>query len=114
MNGNKNAGSVVWWTPLSAGEKKLLRHLMGVFAVAKRSRHLDVVRAAHKWGPGIACFVKHRLIKHAEQQMRYAERRVGTRGPQQSGRLTARQEPRTNAEVGTRNAEPQTKKTTDY
>ena len=54
MNGNKNAGPVVWWTPLSDGEKKFLRHLMGVLAVAKRSRHLDVVRAAHKWGPGIA------------------------------------------------------------
>ena len=90
MNGNKNAGPVVWWTPLSDGEKKFLRHLMGVFAVAKRSRHLDVVRAANKWGPGIACFVKLRLIKHAQQQMRNAERRVGTRGKTEIGKVESR------------------------
>ena len=59
-----------WWGSLPRGERKFIWTLMRMIGSAKKSQFAEVARAAQKWGPGIACFIKVRLInsrRHARR-----------------------------------------------
>ena len=66
-----------WWEKLPAGEKYLLRMVVGHLRKAKADP--TMAAAAAKWETRLICFIKFRLVGQAARSQRATQRRPSCR-----------------------------------
>jgi hypothetical protein len=62
---------------VSAGEKAVIRDVVGAIRGLKRSRSWQVAQAARKWERGITCFIKVRLINDRKAEAKGSAKENG-------------------------------------